>query len=113
MLIPLALMLGPLRHVHGRSETPEEEVGVKVSYLSILRRPGVPHLFAIGLVFAFIGYGQMEAGFPAFAREVSEVSTRVNGWAFAFHPVVSVAFQLYRKRVGKGKRVSVGVNPGG
>ncbi|NYG59264.1 MFS family permease [Nocardioides daedukensis] len=104
MLIPIALMLGPLRHVHGRSETPEEEIGVKVSYLSILRRPGVPHLFAIGLIFAFIGYGQMEAGFPAFAREVSEVSTRVIGWAFAVNTVVIVAFQFFVLRKIHGRR---------
>lgn len=38
MLIPIAMMLGPLRHVHGRSETPEEEQGVEVGYLTLLRR---------------------------------------------------------------------------
>ncbi|KRF19986.1 hypothetical protein ASG90_19870 [Nocardioides sp. Soil797] len=104
MLIPIAMMLGPLRHVHGRSEIPEAEVGVKVSYLSLLRRPGVLHLFLIGLVFAFIGYGQMEAGFPAFARQVSEVSTRVIGWAFAVNTVVIVAFQFLVLRKIAGHR---------
>lgn len=104
MLIPIVLMLGPLRHVHGRSETPEDQMGVKVSYLTILRRPGVRHLFLIGLVFAFVGYGQMEAGFPAFARQVSEVSTRVIGWAFAVNTVVIVAFQFWVLRKIHGHR---------
>lgn len=104
MLIPIAMMLGPLRHVHGRTEVPEDQVGVKVSYLSLLRRPGVLHLFLIGLVFAFIGYGQMEAGFPAFARQVSEVSTRVIGWAFAVNTLVIVAFQFLVLRKIDGHR---------
>ncbi|MDT0202971.1 MFS transporter [Nocardioides sp. AE5] len=104
MLIPIVLMMGPLRHVHGRSETPAEEVGVKVSYPVLLRRPGVLHLFGIGLVFAFIGYGQMEAGFPAFAREVSEVSTRVIGWAFAVNTAVIVGFQFWVLRRIHGHR---------
>jgi MFS family permease len=42
----------------------------------------------------FVGYGQMEAGFPAFARQVSEVSTRVVGFAFALNTVVIVALQF-------------------
>lgn len=105
MLIPIAMMLGPLRHVHGRSEAPEDGTGgSSVSYLSILRRPGVAHLVLIGLLFAFIGYGQMEAGFPAFAREVSQVSTRVVGWAFAVNTVVIVAFQFFVLRRIQGHR---------
>ncbi|MDN5892843.1 MAG: MFS transporter [Nocardioides sp.] len=104
MLIPIAMMVGPLRDVHGRSEVPEEEAGRTVSYLSIIRRPGVAHLALIGLLFAFIGYGQMEAGFPAFAREVSEVSTRVIGWAFAVNTVVIVAFQFFVLRKIQGHR---------
>ncbi|WP_200951163.1 MULTISPECIES: MFS transporter [unclassified Nocardioides] len=104
MLIPIGLMLGPLRHVHGRSETPEDEVDTKVSYLTLLRRPGVLHLVLIGLVFSFVGYGQMEAGFPAFARQVSEVSTQVIGWAFAVNTVVIVAFQFFVLRRIEGHR---------
>ncbi len=105
MLVPVAMMLGPLRHVHGRSEVPEEEAaGPRITYLAILRRPGVVHMFAIGLVFAFVGYGQMEAGFPAWAREVSEVSTRVIGWAFAINTVVIVCFQFVVLRLIQGHR---------
>lgn len=105
MLIPIALMLGPLRAVHGRSEVPPEEAdGPKVTYLSLLRRPGVANLALIGLVFAFVGYGQMEGGFPAFARGVSEVSTRVIGWAFALNTLVIVLFQFAVLRRMSGHR---------
>ena len=52
----------------------------------------------------FIGYGQMEAGFPAFAREVSEVSTRVIGFAFAVNTAVIVCFQFVVLRQITGRR---------
>jgi len=105
MLIPVALMLGPLRHVHGRSEAPEDEAGAApTTYLSLLRRPGVAQLVMISLVFAFVGYGQMEGGFPAFARQVSEVSTRVIGWAFALNTLVIVLFQFFVLRRIQGHR---------
>ena len=42
----------------------------------------------------FIGYGQMEAGFPAYARQVAEVSTRVIGLAFAVNTAVIVLLQF-------------------
>ena len=38
-LIPMALLLGPLRHVHGRAEQPEGATGG--TYLEILRQPAV------------------------------------------------------------------------
>lgn len=105
MLIPIAMMLGPLRLVHGRSEVPEDDVGgPAITYLAILRRPGVLNLVVIGLIFAFVGYGQMEAGFPAYARQVSEVSTRVIGWAFAVNTFVIVGFQFFVLRRIQGHR---------
>ena len=42
----------------------------------------------------FIGYGQMEAGFPAYARQVAEVSTRVIGLSFAVNTAVIVLLQF-------------------
>ena len=105
MLLPIALMFGPLRLVHGRSDVPEDEAeGPAITYLAILRRPGVLKLVLIGLVFAFVGYGQMEAGFPAYARQVSEVSTRVIGWAFAVNTLVIVGFQFVVLRKIQGHR---------
>lgn len=92
MLVPIGLLLGPLRHVHGRAERPEgtETVG----YLSILRRPAVLWLTFVTFLCTFIGYGQIESGFPAFSRQVGEVSTRTIGLAFAINTLVIVAMQF-------------------
>jgi MFS family permease len=94
MLVPIALLLGPLRRVHGRAEKPEGDDGASGSYLSILRDPAVVWMTLLTFLGTFIGYGQMEAGFPAFARQVSEVSTRVIGFAFAVNTAIIVALQF-------------------
>ncbi|HEU4539504.1 MAG TPA: MFS transporter [Jiangellaceae bacterium] len=44
---------------------------------------------------AFVGYGQMEAGFPAFARQISQVSTGTIGIAFAVNTAVIVVLQFW------------------
>lgn len=96
MLVPIGLLLGPLRHVHGRAESPPDDVAAGPStYLAILRQPSVAWLTALTFLAMFVGYGQMEAGFPAFARQVSEVSTRTIGIAFAINTVVIVALQFW------------------
>jgi MFS family permease len=46
----------------------------------------------------------MEAGFPAFARQVSEVSTRTIGFAFAANTVVIVTMQFLVLRFIDGRR---------
>ncbi len=95
MLVPIALLLGPLRRLHGRAERPEGDDGAAGSYLSILRDPAVVWMTLLTFLGTFIGYGQMEAGFPAFARQVSEVSTGVIGFAFAVNTAVIVALQFF------------------
>lgn len=96
MLVPLGLLLGPIRHLHGRAEQPDEhEDGVPVTYLGILRQPAVLWLTGLTFLAVFVGYGQMEAGFPAFARQVSEVSTRTIGLAFAVNTAVIVLLQFW------------------
>ncbi|MFC7501436.1 MFS transporter [Nocardioides sp. GCM10030258] len=94
-LIPLALLLGPLRHVHGRAAQPEDgSAHPTVGYLQILREPAVRWLTALTFVAMFIGYGQLEAGFPGFSRQVAEVSTRTIGLAFAVNTAVIVLLQF-------------------
>lgn len=95
MLVPLVLLLGPLRHLHGRAEAPTDPTDHPSTYLRILRQPSVAWLTVITFLAMFIGYGQLEAGFPAFAREFSEVSTRVIGLAFAVNTVVIVSLQFW------------------
>ncbi|WP_408899253.1 MFS transporter [Nocardioides sp. R1-1] len=94
-LVPMALLLGPLRHVHGRAAEPEDGTApAAVGYLAILRQPAVRWLTLLTFVGTFIGYGQHEAGFPGFARQAAEVSTRTVGLAFAVNTVVIVVLQF-------------------
>jgi len=96
MLVPMALLLGPLRHLHGRAQVPEEGAGdLPGTYRAILRQPVVLWLTGLTFLAVFVGYGQMEAGFPAFARQVSEVSTRTIGLAFAINTAVIVLLQFW------------------
>jgi MFS family permease len=96
MLVPLALLLGPLRHVHGKAAAPpDSDPSAPGTYLAILRQPAVAWLTGLSFVAAFVGYGQMEAGFPAFARQVSQVSTGTIGIAFAINTAVIVVLQFW------------------
>ncbi|HYH35849.1 MAG TPA: MFS transporter [Nocardioides sp.] len=104
MLVPIALLLGPLRHLHGRAEQPESADTGSGSYLTILRNPAVLWLTLLTFLGTFVGYGQMEAGFPAFARQVSEVSTDVIGFAFAVNTAVIVGLQFLTLRLISGRR---------
>ena len=110
MLVPITLLLGPLRHIGGPMPL-EDEPSVEGaapapvgSYLTIMRDPAVVWLTVLTFLGTFIGYGQMEAGFTAFAREVSEVSTRVVGFAFAVNTGVIVGLQFLVLRRITGRR---------
>lgn len=108
-LIPLTLLLGPLRQVAGRP--PPRGHGadpVRTGYLAIQRRPALRWLTLLTFLASFVGYGQMEAGFPAFARQVSEVSTRTVGFAFAANTAIIVATQFFvLRRIDNRRRTRV------
>ena len=106
ILVPIGLLLGPLRHVAGRPERAPAGAPVEpgTGYLAILRNPAVLWITALTFLSSFVGYGQMEAGFPAFARQVSEVSTRTIGLAFAANTLVIVGMQFLVLRVIDGHR---------
>jgi MFS family permease len=102
-LVPLGLLLGPLRRVRTQADaadTPEEHGG----YREILRRPVVLWITGLTFLSVFIGYGQMEAGFPAFARQVAEVSTQVVGISFAVNTAVIVLLQFAVLKLITGRR---------
>ncbi|MFW5473807.1 MFS transporter [Knoellia sp. CPCC 206450] len=107
MLVPLGLLLGPLRTVHGRAERTEDTP--TVGYPDILRRPPVLWLTFITFLCTFIGYGQIESGFPAFSRQVGEVSTQVIGFAFAINTLVIVALQFTVLKAVTGRRRTRGL----
>lgn len=102
-LIPLALLLGPLRRVRTQHEA-EVDARPDGGYREILRRPAVLWLTLLTFLAVFIGYGQMEAGFPAFARQVSGVSTQVVGLSFAINTAVIVLLQFAVLRLISGRR---------
>ncbi len=104
MLVPALILLGPLRRVAGRPLPAQGEVAGGTGYLSILRRPAVLWITALTFLSSFVGYGQLEAGFPAFARQVSEVSTRTIGFAFAANTLVIVGLQFLVLRLIDGHR---------
>jgi MFS family permease len=105
-LPPMVVLLGPLRHLHGRAVRPASDDGAapSVGYLAILRRPEVAWLTGLSLLASFVGYGQMEGGVPAFARQASQVSTRVVGFAFVVNTVVIVAMQFWVMNRARGHR---------
>ncbi|UOQ91228.1 MFS transporter [Agromyces endophyticus] len=102
-LIPMALLLGPLRHVRTHVE-PDEHAAPVGGYREILKRPAVLWLTLVTFISVFIGYGQMEAGFPAYARQVSEVSTQVVGFSFAVNTAVIVLLQFTVLKLIAGHR---------
>jgi len=106
VLVPIGLLLGPLRHVAGRPEpTPAgEPADAGTGYLTILRNPAVIWITALTFLSSFVGYGQLEAGFPAFARQVSDVTTRTIGLAFAANTIVIVGLQFLVLRLIDGHR---------
>ncbi len=96
-LAPLAVLMGPLRHVSGKVDHPVNEHDgspVRTSYLDILRDRAMVPVIALTFLSAFVGYAQMEAGFTAYARLVGEVSTRTIGYAFAANTATIVLLQL-------------------
>lgn len=99
----LVLLLGPLRHVAGRVEH-HDEVGPKAGYLDVIRRPAVGSLLVISFVASYVGYAQLNAGMPAYARAVGEISTQGLGLAFAANTLVIVLIQLVVLRRIEGKR---------
>ena len=107
-LIPMALLLGPLRHVRTQHAASDDAPVSGGGYREIIRQPAVLWLTLLTFIAMFIGYGQMEAGFPAYARQVAEVSTQVVGFAFAVNTAVIVLLQFtVLKRISGRRRTRV------
>src|SRR4051795_7688781 len=100
----LLLLLGPLRHVAGKVEVSDDDDTATMSYLAVLRSPAMATMTLLSFVSSFVGYSQLNAGMPAFARGVGEISTRALGLAFAANTVVIVLLQLVVLQRIEGRR---------
>ncbi len=100
----LFLLLVPLRHVAGRPAHDADGPSATVSYLEVMRRPAVAALMLLSFVSSYVGYSQLNAGMPAFARAVGEVSTQGLGLAFAANTLVIVVLQLVVLQRIEGRR---------
>ncbi|MDI6911021.1 MFS transporter [Nocardioides sp.] len=100
----LVLLLGPLRLVAGRPVHAGGAPPATLSYREVMRRPAVASLMLLSFVSSYVGYSQLNAGMPAFARAVGEVSTQGLGLAFAANTVVIVVLQLVVLQRIEGRR---------
>jgi MFS family permease len=100
----LLLLLGPLRHVAGRVVVQVTDDATPMGYLSVLRSPAMATLTVLSFVSSFVGYSQLNAGMPAYARGVGEISTRGLGLAFAANTLVIVLLQLVVLQRIEGRR---------
>ena len=108
-LAPLAIFLGPLRHVERPPAVSADEVvgdGVvaQTGYRAVLRDRSLLLVLAIVFVASFVGYGQLNTGLPAFGREVGGISTQALGLAFAANTAVIVLLQLFVLQRIEGRR---------
>lgn len=100
----LFLLSVPLRHIAGRPDHGEDGPAPTVGYLEVARRPAVATLMLLSFVSSYVGYSQLNAGMPAFARAIGEVSTQGLGLAFAANTVVIVVLQLVVLQRIEGRR---------
>ena len=84
-----------------------EQSGEVPGYLAVLRAPAMGTLCCLMFVSAFVGYAQLNAGMPAYARAISEISTRGLGLAFAANTLVIVLLQLVVLQRIEGRRRTV------
>ena len=104
-LLPLAILLGPLRRAGGPApRSSHHETGARVSYLALLRDRRLRALLALGAVAAVVSYPQLNVGMPAYARAEGQVSTEGLGYAFAANTVVIVLLQLFVLQRIEGRR---------
>jgi MFS family permease len=99
----LAILLIGLRHTGGPVAHPASSEA-RVSYLSLLRDKNLRALLILVAVAALVSYPQLNAGMPAFARAIGEISTQGLGYAFAANTLVIVLLQLVVLQHIEGRR---------
>ena len=103
----LAILLWWLRRAGGRVVAPptaDEVIAPRPSYLAMLRDRNLRALLVLVAVSALVSYPQLNAGMPAFARGIGEISTQGLGYAFAANTLVIVVLQLFVLQRIEGRR---------
>ena len=101
----LVILLWFLRHVGGPSPVQEAHTDApRPSYLSVLRDKNLRALLILVAIAALVSYPQLNAGMPAFARELGQISTQGLGYAFAANTLVIVLLQLFVIQRIEGRR---------
>ncbi|MEP6649041.1 MAG: MFS transporter [Lapillicoccus sp.] len=108
-LAPLAVFLGPLRHVPKLTKPAADgaarDAGSPTTgYRAVLRDRSLLLTLLIVFVASFVGYGQLNTGLPAYGREVGGISTQALGLAFAANTAVIVVLQLFVLQRIEGRR---------
>lgn len=101
--VAYAAILATLRHVDRPPPPPTAEEG-RGGYRDIARDRVFLRVCAVILLMSVAGYGQINAGLPAFVSGVAHVSTRAFGFAFAANTAVIVLAQLWVERRLAGRR---------
>jgi MFS family permease len=97
-----AVLLGTLRHVSAPPpRDPAEGAG---GYRAVFADRVFLRVCGAILLLSVAGYGQVNAGFPAFVSDVAHVSTRAIGFAFAANTAAIVLAQLAVERRLQGHR---------
>jgi MFS family permease len=91
------VILAALPGVGGPQRSAGHVDDVPATYLRMAREPAFRRVIALQLVVVLAAYSQLDAAFPAFARQL-HVSTRIVGFAFAVNTGVIVAGQMWVQR---------------
>lgn len=109
----LIILLWTLRRVGGPVAAMPADPAVaapRPSYLTMLRDRNLRALLILVAVSALVSYPQLNAGMPAYARAVGEISTQGLGYAFAANTLVIVLLQLFvLQRIEGHRRTRVAV----
>ncbi len=100
----VAAVLVTLRGAGNAVAKPDGSVGSAGGWRAVLADRTMLWTSALFLIVVIAGYAQVESGFPAFATEVSGVSTRVLGLAFAANTSVIVLGQILVQKRLEGRR---------
>ena len=102
-----------LRHVGGPVAALPADAAVEAprpSYLTMLRDKNLRALLILVAVSALVSYPQLNAGMPAYARAIGEISTQGLGYAFAANTLVIVVLQLFvLQRIEGHRRTRVAI----